>query len=207
MDKNYFIAQKKLEFYKKKWVERFGKIIDTSGIYILTRQDENGFRFAYVGQAKRCLTRLAQHNLGFKQIIDKSIKKHKIWNKDNPYGWYLKAIIPCSIDELDKLEQETILNYANMGYQLRNQTSGSQGQGKSGINDNQGGLGYRKGVEFGYLKAIKDIKEYFDKYLSFGITSINSTKKDGTIKEVYARKLKEFTELLERGNYGNEKDK
>ena len=201
MDKNYFIAQKKLEFYKKKWVERFGKIIDTSGIYILTRNDENGFKYAYIGQAKRTLTRLAQHNLGYNQIIDKSIKKHHIWEKDtNPYGWYLKAVIPCKIEELDNLEQETILNYANIGYQLRNQTSGSQGQGKVGINDNQGGLGYRKGVEYGYLKAKKEISEYFIKYLDFVVKSgENTLKKNGEIKEIYVRKQQEFAEWLKGG--------
>lgn len=208
MNTNYFIAKKKQDFYKKKWVERFGNITDNSGIYILTRKDENGFNYAYIGQAKHCLTRLAQHNLGYNQIIDKSLKKHKVWEKDtNPCGWYLKGVIECDIADLDKLEQETILNYANMGYQLRNQTSGSQGQGKVGINENQGGLGYRKGVEYGYSKAKKEIIEYFTKYLDFvPKNSENAFKKDGTIKEIFTRKQHEFADWL-KGEQSDEKEK
>lgn len=45
---------------KQRWVKHFGDIPDESGIYILTRE-ENGFKYAYIGQAKRILTRLAQH--------------------------------------------------------------------------------------------------------------------------------------------------
>ena len=49
-------------------------VTETSGIYILIRE-ENGFKYAYVGQAKHLLTRLAQHLSGY-QHIDLSIKKH-----------------------------------------------------------------------------------------------------------------------------------
>ena len=45
---------------------------DVSGIYILTRY-ESGFKYAYVGQAKHLLTRLAQHLSGY-QHIDLSLK-------------------------------------------------------------------------------------------------------------------------------------
>lgn len=45
---------------------------EMSGIYILIRE-ENGFRFAYIGQAKNILSRLAQHLSGY-QHIDLSIK-------------------------------------------------------------------------------------------------------------------------------------
>ena len=45
---------------------------EDSGIYVFTRQ-ENGFKYAYVGQAKHILTRLAQHLNGY-QHIDLSIK-------------------------------------------------------------------------------------------------------------------------------------
>lgn len=58
---------------------------ESSGIYILTRE-EAGFRYAYVGQAKHLLTRLAQHLSGY-QHIDLSIKKHGLWSENNPSGW------------------------------------------------------------------------------------------------------------------------
>lgn len=44
-----------------------------SGIYFLTRTDENGIRYAYIGQAKHLLTRLSQHLSGY-QHIDLSLK-------------------------------------------------------------------------------------------------------------------------------------
>lgn len=42
---------------KEQWLQYY-PIKDESGIYILTRHDDNGFKFAYVGQAKKVLTRL-----------------------------------------------------------------------------------------------------------------------------------------------------
>ena len=60
---------------KKKWTDAFGAITDSSGIYILRRMDEDGIKFAYIGQAKHILTRLGQHLDGY-QHIDLSLKKH-----------------------------------------------------------------------------------------------------------------------------------
>lgn len=39
----------------------------------MVRTDENGFRYAYIGQAVHILTRLAQHLVGY-QHIDLSLK-------------------------------------------------------------------------------------------------------------------------------------
>ena len=46
------------------------KLNDKSGIYFLLREDENGFKFAYIGQARSVLQRLCSHMSGYKQHID-----------------------------------------------------------------------------------------------------------------------------------------
>ena len=71
---------------KKKFLELNNKLNNDSGIYILTRIDENGFRYAYIGQAKHILTRLAQHMVGY-QHIDLSLKNHGLYSDKNEYGW------------------------------------------------------------------------------------------------------------------------
>ena len=61
---------------------------DHGGIYFLTRE-EDGFKYAYIGQSKESagiLTRLCQHLVGYSQWIDLSLKKHKLYNEDNPTG-------------------------------------------------------------------------------------------------------------------------
>ena len=70
---------------KRKLLQAFPYLTDESGIYVLTR-GENGFKYAYVGQAKNILTRLAQHLVGY-QHIDLSLKKHGLFSKENPTGW------------------------------------------------------------------------------------------------------------------------
>ena len=132
------------------------RIPKTSGIYILTRFDED-FKYAYIGQAKSLLERLAGHLTGFKQHIDLSIRKHGLFGNENPMGWDIN-FIECRLEELDTKEQEYIKKYADLGYQLRNRTSGSQGKGKRVIVEADR-KGYRKGVEYGYLKARKEISE------------------------------------------------
>lgn len=134
---------------------------ERSGIYFLTRE-ENGFKFAYVGQAKRLLTRLAEHLRGF-QHIDLSLKKHKLWSESNPTGWKI-AYIECQEDCLDEQEQSHIKAYANMGYQLRNKTSGSQSEGKKDIAD-EPTKGYLEGLHNGYKKAQKEIAHLFELHL------------------------------------------
>ena len=52
---------------KKRLLKINPQLNDESGIYILTREDENGFRFAYIGQAMHILSRLANHMVGYKQ--------------------------------------------------------------------------------------------------------------------------------------------
>ena len=169
---------------KKKWLEQNPSLNDKAGIYILTRE-ENGFKYAYIGQSKHILQRLAEHLRGY-QHIDKSLKKHKLWSKDNPTGWSLDFFVNCEENMLDSGEQFWIKEYANMGYQLRNKTGGGQND-KIGFDVEQVG-GYYKGVAYGEKKAIKKIKVFFDKYLDFVIKGKTNKTKE--------RKYKEFEEIV-----------
>ncbi len=153
---------------KQRWREINPRIPDASGIYILVRIDEQGFRYAYVGQARYILTRLAQHIAGY-QHIDLSLKKHGLWSEDNPYGWTIASYELCRECDLDVMEQRFIKKYADAGYQLRNKTSGGQGDTKEQIADFKPPKGYYDGKKQGYKDAQKFIKSLFDKYLDVSI--------------------------------------
>ena len=168
---------------KRKWLAVNPYLTDNSGIYVLTRE-ENDFRYAYIGQAKHVLTRLAQHLTGFEQHIDKSLKKHGLWSVSNQTGWFTKAFY---FDEADLNEQEQIFikKYADYGYQLRNKTSGSQGVGKVGIAENQPPKGYYDGKKQGRSDIVKELNKLV-KYLQI-------TPKEGKLA---ARMAEKFWEIL-----------
>lgn len=160
-------------------------IPNRSGIYIFARE-ENGIKIGYVGQAKDLKRRCSEHLLGF-QHIDNSIKKHGLYEKyKNPNGYKL-FYTEYAITNLDQAEQETIKYFANQGYQLRNKTSGGQGEGKVAIEEHST-KGYRQGIQQGYRNAKKEIRVLFEKYLDYSIKG-----KSNKIKE---RKINEFTEWL-----------
>lgn len=163
---------------------------DKSGIYIIKRE-ENGFRFAYVGQAKQVLTRLAQHLDGYTkpnaQHIDLSLRKRGLKTYTNPNGWEM-GVLYCPEHELNAKEMYYVKLYANSGFQMLNKTSGSQDGDKFGINQNKDNRGYREGVADGEKKVIKRVSELFYKYLDYGIKEPSNKVKE--------RKLKEFEELL-----------
>lgn len=146
---------------------------ESSGIYIFYRY-EGDFKYAYIGQAKHLLTRLAQHLSGY-QHIDLSIKKHGLWDKENPCGWKVLWLL-CPEHKLDEYEQHYIKEYANMGFQLRNKTSGSQGKGKVGIADNKPAKGYYDGLKQGYKNAQKFVANLFDKHLNYSQKSEKPNK-------------------------------
>ena len=103
---------KAIEAKNKQQIQELCPVMhDVSGIYILTRHD-NGFKYAYVGQAKHLLTRLAQHLSGY-QHIDLSIKKHKLWDEDNPAGWRIDFMY-CPEERLDEIERQMIADYAHL---------------------------------------------------------------------------------------------
>jgi hypothetical protein len=173
---------------KKKFLKQNETLNDNSGIYFLTRIDENGIKYAYVGQAKHILTRLAQHMVGY-QHIDLSLKSHGLYNEDNIYGWKAEAL-NFEQDLLDQKEQEYIIEYANKGYQLRNKKNGGQHGGSSQIDEYRPKKGYRDGLKQGRKNTIKEIANLFDKHLDY------SQKSDKPNKNQEKAMLK-FKEILE----------
>ena len=163
------------------------KLDDESGIYFLTRTDEDNISYFYIGQAVHILTRLAQHLVGY-QHIDLSIKKRGLYSADNPYGWKVNFMhYPKS--ELDKWEQYWILEYTKRGYQCRyNKTGGGQGEGKEKINEFRPAKGYRDGIKQGYKNASKEISHLFDLHLDYKTKSDNPNKN----QEKALHKLEEF---------------
>ena len=186
---NYRQIFARKEEEKKKLLALNSQLDNQSGIYIFTRF-ENGFKFAYVGQALHLLDRLISHLQGYEQHIDRSLKKHKLWSKDNPNGWQIK-FIHCHQENLNAIEQQMILEYATSGYQMLNKTSGSQGTEKFAIVDNQR-KGYLQGKNDGKIATLRQIKVYFDKYLDFVIK--------GKETKIKARKLQEFKEILDEAD-------
>lgn len=149
-------------------------LFEESGIYIFTRVDEAEIRHAYVGQAKKVLTRLVQHCMGYQSHIDLSIRRHKFWSSKTPYGWRVGRVIYCGESELDEKEREYIHLMANAGYQLLNKTSGGQDGGKVGIAANAPSKGYRDGLKQGRENARREISALFKKNLR--VEKCNETK-------------------------------
>ena len=177
---------------KKRLLEVNPKLDEESGIYFLTRIDENGFKYAYIGQAVHILTRLAQHLVGY-QHIDLSLKKHKLYSKSNPCGWKI-GFLHFPKSELDKQEQHYIKAYANYGYQLRNKTSGSQGEGKAQIDDYKPSKGYRDGIQQGRKNLAKELSHIAEKHLKIEI------REDKRYNKVSQKQYEKFMDLLKVGD-------
>lgn len=151
------------EKQRMQWLKVCPTLHDAPGIYILTRE-ENGFKYCYIGQAKKILSRLVSHLNGYEQYIDNSLRKHKLWSKENPTGWSVDFFI-CADEYLNEWEQDTIKEYHKKGYQLLNKTTGSQGNEKQALGGTKSRKGYKQGVADGYLKARKEIAGLFEKNL------------------------------------------
>lgn len=176
---------------KKRLLEVNPKLDEESGIYFLTRTDENGFKYAYIGQAVHILTRLSQHLVGY-QHIDLSLKKHKLYSKSNPCGWKI-GFLHFPKSELDKQEQHYIKAYADKGYQLRNKTSGSQGEGKAQIDDYKPSKGYRDGIQQGRKNLAKELSHIAEKHLKIEI------REDKRYNKVSQKQYEKFMDLLKAG--------
>lgn len=164
-------------------------VSEDSGIYAFVRE-ENGFKYAYVGQAKHLLTRLAQHLSGYQQHIDLSLKKHGLYSEKNPTGWKVRfVLVPES--QLDAEEQKYIKAYADRGYQLRNKTIGGQGVGKADMDEVRSPKGYRDGLAQGYKNAQKFVARLFEKHLDYRPKSDRPNKN----QEKAAKKFAEFLEV------------
>lgn len=173
------------------------KLDNRSGIYFLTRVDENDIKYAYIGQAKHILTRLAQHLTSY-QHIDLSLKKHGLYSEDNPYGWKI-GFMHFPLSELDEKEQHYIKMYAQNGYQLRNKTAGGQGEGKSQIADYRPQKGYRDGLKQGRINLARELSSIAEKHLKI---EIRDDKKNNKISQKQFEKFKELlnTENCMEGN-------
>lgn len=134
-----------------------------SGIYAFYRIDENGIRHMYVGQAVCLIERCAAHLAEYDHIA-LSLKKHKFYSEDNPYGYKLQ-VKECPKDKLDEEEIKNIKHYANMGFQMLNVSLGGQGKGKQQLNEYKQPKTYRQGIEQGKKNCSKEISTLFEKYL------------------------------------------
>ena len=173
------------------------KLNEQSGIYFLTREDEQGIKYAYIGQAKHILSRLAQHMTGY-QHIDLSLKKQGLISNNNMCGWTVNFLnFPEEL--LDEKEQYYIKKYALGGYQLRNKTAGGQGAGKKQINDYRPGKTYRQGVEQGMKNASRDVAKLFEKHLN-----VSAKSNPPTVNQMKAMdKFEKFLELSKYDSGGN----
>lgn len=160
------VRQRKAIEYKnkKRLLEVNPNLDDNSGIYFLTRTDEEGIGYFYIGQARSIIQRMCSHLMGY-QHIDRSLKKRGFYSECNPYGWKVN-FIHYPISELDKWEQHWILEYTKKGYQCRyNKTAGGQGKGKEKINEFKPAKGYRDGLKQGEKNAYKRFRHLLDKHL------------------------------------------
>lgn len=186
------------------------KLNEHSGIYFLLRIDEEGFKYGYIGQAKHILSRLAQHLTGY-QHIDLSLKKHGLFSEDNPYGWEVN-FLEYPIDQLDEMEQKYIKQYALAGYQMRNKTGGSQGKGKTQIDDYRPAKGYRDGLKQGRKNASREVAHLFEKHLDYKTKSNPANKNQQKAAEKFEEFLNEYkmpddngqldVKAIEKAKYG-----
>ena len=179
---------------KKRLLKLNPKLNDRSGIYFLLREDENGFKFAYVGQAKSVLQRLASHLVGYEQHIDLSLRKHKLYSEDNPYGWRVEFLnFPES--QLDEKEKYYIKLYADKGYQLRNVSIGGQGGNRDSgsIGERKAPKGYLQGIQQGRKNLARELSNIAEKHLKIEIRADKANNK------VSQKQYEKFLSLLKVG--------
>ena len=183
---------------RKRLLEVNPSLTDESGIYFLTRVDENGFKYAYIGQAVHILQRLSGHLVGY-QHIDLSLKKHNLYSIENPYGWKI-GFMHFPVSQLDEKEQYYIKMYADNGYQLRNKTSGSQGEGKTQIDEYRPQKGYRDGIKQGRKNLARELSSIAEKHLKIEIRADKANNK------VSQKQYEKFMDLLSEGSNESRSD-
>lgn len=181
---------------KKRLLKLNPKLNDRSGIYFLLREDENGFKFAYVGQAKSVLQRLASHLVGYEQHIDLSLKRHKLYDEEkNPYGWRVEFLnFPES--QLDEKEKYYIKLYADKGYQLRNVSIGGQGGNRDSgsIGERKAPKGYLQGIQQGRKNLARELSNIAEKHLKIELRADKANNK------VSQKQYEKFMDLLKVGD-------
>ena len=172
------------------------KLNERSGIYFLLREDENNFKYAYIGQARSALSRLASHLVGYEQHIDLSLKRHKLYDKEkNPYGWRVEFLnFPES--QLDEKEKYYIKLYADKGYQLRNVSLGGQGENRASgsIGERKAPKGYMQGIQQGKKVLARELLSIAEKHL------IIRLKPEKEHNKVSQRQYEKFMDLLKVGD-------
>ena len=180
---------------KKRLLKLNPKLNDKSGIYFLLREDENGFKYAYIGQAVHTLSRLASHLVGYEQHIDLSLRKHKLYDKEkNPCGWRVEFLnFPES--QLDEKEKYYIKLYADKGYQLRNVSLGGQGENRASgsIGDRKAPKGYLQGIQQGRKNLARELSNIAEKHLKIEIRADKANNK------VSQKQYEKFMDLLKVG--------
>ena len=181
---------------KKRLLAVNPKLNERSGIYFLLRTNEQGFKFAYIGQAKHILTRLAQHLSGYQQHIDRSLKSHNLYSEDEPYGWRVE-FLNFPEDELDEKEKFYIKQYADAGYQLRNVSVGGQGSERDSgqIGERKPPKTYRQGIQQGKLSLARELSSIAEKHLKI---EIREDKKNNKVSQ---RQFEKFKELMNEDSY------
>ena len=181
---------------KKRLLKLNPKLNDKSGIYFLLREDENGFKYAYIGQSVGIITRLASHMSGYEQHIDKSLKAHKLYDEEkNPYGWRVEFLnFPES--QLDEKEKYYIKLYADKGYQLRNVSVGGQGSERDSgtIGERKPPKGYRDGILQGKRVLARQLSSIAEKHLKIEI------REDKKHNKVSQKQYEKFMDLLKVGD-------
>lgn len=171
------------------------KLNDNSGIYFLLREDENGFKFAYIGQAVHIISRLASHLSGYKQHIDLSIRSHGLYDAEkNPYGWRVEFLnLPTS--QLDEAEKKYIRLYADKGYQLRNVSVGGQGSERDSgqIGERKPHKGYHDGLLQGKRVLARELSSIAEKHL---IIRLKPEKENNKVSQ---KQYEKFMDLLKVG--------
>ena len=180
---------------KKRLLKLNPKLNDKSGIYFLLREDENGFKYAYIGQAVHTLSRLASHLVGYEQHIDLSLKRHKLYDKEkNPYGWRVEFLnFPES--KLDEKEKYYIKLYADNGYQLRNVSIGGQGGNRDSglIGERKAAKGYLQGIQQGRKNLARELSNIAEKHLKIEL------REDKAGNKVSQKQYEKFMDLLKAG--------
>ena len=181
---------------KKRLLKLNPKLNDKSGIYFLLREDENGFKYAYIGQSVGIITRLASHMSGYEQHIDLSLKRHKLYDEEkNPYGWRVEFLnFPES--QLDEKEKYYIKLYADKGYQLRNVSLGGQGENRASgsIGERKAPKGYMQGIQQGKKVLARELSSIAEKHLKI---EIRDDKKHNKISQ---KQYEKFMDLLKVGD-------
>lgn len=201
--KNYAQVRAVQAKYREEIKKICPKMDDGSGIYFLTRTDEEGINYYYIGQAQKLLTRMCSHMTGY-QHIDLSLRKRKWYSEDNPHGWRLN-FKHYAVKDLDEMEKFWILQYMKKGYQARyNKTSGSQGAGKEKINEFRPSRSYRDGLAQGRKNSSKEIAHLFDKHLNYSTKNNPPTKNQEKAMEKFEDFLNYHKEVenIEKSKYG-----